>query len=328
MKRVLTFLLTSVVIFLAISIGLILSDRPKGPLSAETGLDFSEEVSRGGARTLTATTYMGDDGSSLVAFEKQSDAVDPPLLILVHGSGWHSLQFDRLAQDLSEVANVINPDLRGHGTAPERRGDVDYIGQLEDDLAALIRAKKKPGQKVVLAGHSSGGGLVVRFAGGEHRDLIDGAILMAPFLKYNAPTTRPNSGGWARPLTRRIIGLSMLNAVGIRLLNHLTVIEFRMPEVVRSGPLGDSVTDSYSFRLNTSFAPRSNYESDIKALPEFLLVVGSTDEAFVAEQFEPLMSALTDKGEYEVIDGVNHLGVVHAPETKAAIRGFLGRLAK
>jgi hypothetical protein len=28
--------------------------------------------------------------------------------------------------------------------------------------------------------------------------------LLAPYLQYNAPTARPNSGGWVRPYTPRI----------------------------------------------------------------------------------------------------------------------------
>ncbi len=39
-----------------------------------------------------------------------------------------------------------------HGFTPKRRGDVDYIGQLEDDLADLITAKRQPRQKVILVG--------------------------------------------------------------------------------------------------------------------------------------------------------------------------------
>ena len=84
------------------------------------------------------------------------------------GSGWLGIQFNRLASRLSDQAYVVVPDLRGHGASPERRGDVDYIGQMEDDIAALIETERLPGQAVILAGHSSGGGLVTRFAGGEH----------------------------------------------------------------------------------------------------------------------------------------------------------------
>jgi len=307
----------------AIAVGLILSQRPGALRDATGGLDFT---GRDGA-TVSAPDPTGiamRDGVLLPVRDYPND--NGPLLIMVHGSGWNGLQFSGLASDLQSDAHMLVPDLRGHGAQPERRGDVDYIGQLEDDLADLITSTRKPGQRVVLLGHSSGGGLVVRFAGGAHGALIDGAVLLAPFLKYNAPTTRPNSGGWARPLTRRIIGLSMLNAVGIRALNHLSVIEFNFPAAVLDGPLGHLATQSYSYRLNASYAPRSDYLKDISALPPFALIVGAEDEAFIAEAYAPVMQAQSDKGSYLIVPDQGHLSIVDAPQTAAAIRDMLNGL--
>ncbi|CUH62948.1 acyl-CoA esterase [Thalassovita gelatinovora] len=305
---------------LAIALGLIGSQRP-GEMTGSEGLDFSRQITRQTAPLPIEKVTMRD-GFGL-SVRSVPGPQNRPLVVLVHGSGWHGGQFDGLARQLADKADVLVPDLRGHGVDPGRRGDVDYIGQFEDDLADLIRAKAKPGQKVVLAGHSSGGGLVVRFAGGAHGDLIEGAALMAPFLKYNAPTTRPNSGGWADVLTRRIIGLSMLNTVGIKALNALTVIQFNMPESVLNGPLGATATTAYSYRLNSSFAPRRGYEKDIAALPRFLLIAGREDEAFFAERYEPLMSEHNPEGRYVLIDGVSHLDVVDAPQTLSAIGDFI-----
>jgi alpha-beta hydrolase superfamily lysophospholipase len=236
------------------------------------------------------------------------------------------MQFDGLARRLSAQAHVVVPDLRGHGSEPGRRGDIDYLGQFEDDLADLIKATATDGQKVILGGHSSGGGLVVRMAGGVQVALLDGAVLMAPFLKYDAPVTRPNSGGWAQPLTRRIIGLSMLNTFRITALNHLAVMQFRMPREVLEGPLGDTATTVYSYRLNTSFAPRSRYLEDVAALPPFVLIAGSADEALDAGGYEGLMSQATDKGRYVIVPEVGHLDIVGAPETARAIGAFLNDL--
>ncbi|MGC8203475.1 alpha/beta hydrolase [Aliiroseovarius sp. PTFE2010] len=152
-------------------------------------------------------SYTARDGSTLPYRWFPTDNPAAPTLILLHGSAWHSAQFialaTRLAQDGS--ANVAAPDLRGDGFDPKRRGDVDHLGQLEEDIADLI-AHLAPKGPVILGGHSSGGGLAVRFAGGPFGHLANGFVLIAPFLKYNAPTQRPNSGGWAQPLTRRLIG--------------------------------------------------------------------------------------------------------------------------
>ncbi len=321
-RKIFGFLITSVLITFAIAIGLILSQRPSD-LPPGEGLDFTGTLDSEAATPQPQTSVKMRDGFEAQVRRYETQALDAPLIVLVHGSGWHGLQFDPLAKQLSKVADVIVPDLRGHGAKPGTRGDIAYINQFEDDLADLIKAEAKPGQKVVLAGHSSGGGLVIRFAGGAHRDLIDASVLMAPFLKYNAPTMRENAGGWSYALTRRIIGLSMLNAVGITALNHLTIMQLRMPQVVLDGPLGDTATTAYSYRLNTGFAPRSDYLKDIAALPRFVLIAGAADEAFDAAQYEPTMSAVTNKGSYVIVEGIMHLDIVNAPETAQAIEGLL-----
>lgn len=324
-KRMLTIFLTSVVITGCIALGLILSDRPK-VLKPTQGLDFSEAMASDLSQTVATVPVTMRDGVDLAVRLYGDEYKDQPLIVLVHGSGWNGLQFDGLAQKLAPQARVLVPDLRGHGADPQRRGDVDYIGQMEDDLADLIKVTALEGQKVVMAGHSSGGGLVVRFAGGAGGDLIDRAVLLAPFLKYNAPTTRQNSGGWAHTMTRRIIGLSMLNTFKITALNYLPIIQFNMPQAVLDGPYGHTATTQYSYRLNTSFAPRAAYEKDIAALPDFTLIVGTEDEAFFADQYEPLMSQSTGKGRYVLVEGVMHLAIVDAPETLAAIKEDLSGL--
>ncbi|MGL6210628.1 MAG: alpha/beta hydrolase, partial [Paracoccaceae bacterium] len=188
------------------------------------GLDFSRTLSAA-HEPLPLESVTLRDGTEMAVRHAKGPA-GAPLVVMVHGSGWHGMQFEGLAAGLADVADVLAPDLRGHGVAPVRRGDVDYIGQFEDDLADLIAARAGPEQKVILLGHSSGGGLVVRFAGGAHRQMIDAAVLLAPFLNHSAPTTRENSGGWATVNLRRIIGLSVLNTVYITALNDSPVIRF------------------------------------------------------------------------------------------------------
>jgi alpha-beta hydrolase superfamily lysophospholipase len=324
-RKVFMFLISSIVITLGIAVVLILSQKPAS-LPAGEGLDFTNTLAAAGQEPQPLTQVTMRDGYPLQVRRYAAQAPDAPLLVLVHGSGWHGLQFDALARELAASAEVVAPDLRGHGTKPGRRGDIDYINQFEDDLADLITATAKPDQSVVVAGHSSGGGLIVRFAGGAHGGMMDGAVLMAPFLKHDAPTMRPNAGGWSHPLVRRIIGLSILNTFRITALNHLTIMQFRMPQVVLDGPLGDTATTAYSYRLNTGFAPRGKYLNDVAALPRFTLIAGSQDEAFDAAQFEPTLSAVTQKGRYVIVEGVGHLDIVNAPETRQAIESLINDL--
>lgn len=307
-----------------IALGLIVSDRPVADLRADggAGLDFARLPA--GQEPAPLQTYTARDGATLGFRRWDSGRADAPLVVAVHGSGWHGMQFEGLGAALAGqgLADVIAPDLRGHGPDPQRRGDIDHIGQFEEDLADLIGRQARDGQRVVMLGHSSGGGLVIRFAGGAQGALLDGAILLAPYVQYDAPTARPESGGWARVMTRRVIGLSMLNMVGITALNHLPVIQFRFPASVLDGPLGDTATRAYSFRLNTGFSPRRDWQADIAALPGFLLVAGDQDEAFVAAAYAPTFAAATERGQYALVPS-GHLDVVDHPQTRVLIAEYL-----
>src|SRR5262249_56769442 len=94
-------------------------------------------------------------------------------------------------------------DIRGHG-ASGRKGQIAYIGQLEDDLADFIQAVSPP-QPITLAGFSSGGGFAIRFAGSKQQNLFQSYLFLAPFLSPDAPTTRPGSGGLGRFGVRRYL---------------------------------------------------------------------------------------------------------------------------
>jgi len=322
--KILNFLVISVLIQCSIATVLILFGKGKKSTPDEGGLEFSE-LFFDYTNLPELQTFTAKDGKKLAYrhYSSQSDKV----LILVHGSGWHSQYFSPLAEFISSqgLAQVYTPDLRGHGPSPEKRGDVNYINQLEDDLAdflAIIR-KENPHATLILGGHSSGGGLVIRFAGSRYSQQADGYVLLSPWLKYNAPTMRPNSGGWAHAYTRRIAGLTMLNMLGIHWFDYLTAIEFNMPEEARDG----TETLSYSHRLNTAYTPR-NYKKDLSAITQPVLVVaGTADELFIAEQFEPVMSQYADV-QVTLLPNVTHMGVVVCPDVQTVFKDWLEDFGK
>ena len=252
-------------------------------------------------------SFQARSGSTLFyrSYGEQS-AID---LILMHGSGADSAYLSSLATWISSsgIARVWTPDVRGHGASPVRRGDIDYIGQLEDDLAdlsSLIRSMNPHGV-LVIGGHSSGGGLAIRLAGGSYGGIADGYLLLAPFLQYDAPTVRPDAGGWAMPKTSRIVGLNVLNALGILRFNDLIALEFNLPPVYRTG----NETLFYSYRLMTGFNPR-NYVSDLRALENpALVLVGTDDESFYADEFSVVFDAFAPHAHVELVPGATHLGL-------------------
>ena len=187
------------------------------------------------------------------------------ILIFIHGSSYHGAGYHVLAAAISlgGAAKVVLPNLRGHYQSGRHRGDVEYIGQLEDDLDDLIkflRAEHLTGP-ITLGGHSSGAGLAIRFAGGRHGDAVSSYLLLTPIIPQ-APTVRGGTaGGWANLNLRRLFGLLALNAIGIHGFNGLPVIDFNKPAKFWDG----TETLSYSYRLNVSYPPRYRYQNDIRA---------------------------------------------------------------
>lgn len=129
---------------------------------------------------------------------------------------------------------------------------------------------------------------------------------------------RANSGGWSTPYTGRIIGLTMLNNIGIHWFDELRVIEFNMPEEFRDG----TETLHYSHRLNMSMAPK-DYKADLAAMTQPVLVIaGTADEAFQATEFESVFSQYT-KAQVSLLPGVSHMGVVVGKEEQPVLEGWL-----
>lgn len=314
------FLLISLLIQILLASSLTLFGKTKNKKEGESDLKF-DELFLDYSEMPEKKTYMARDGIALNYREYLSEGDN--VIIMIHGSGWHSQYFYPMAKEIcvSNSTTVLTPDLRGHGSNPLQRGDINYINQLEDDLADFITITKNkfPSKSIHLLGHSSGGGLVIRFAGSKYNHLVNSYLLLSPFLKYNAPTVRKNSGGWAHPYLPRIIGLSIFNSLRIPFFNYLPVIEFQMPEDAKDG----TETLKYSYRLNTGYAPR-NYKKDLtKIKVPVLLIVGENDESFIANAFEDELKKYVEI-EFHLLPETTHMGVVLDKKSVSIINDWIG----
>src|SRR5262249_50078931 len=198
-------------------------------------------------------------------------------------------------------------DIRGHGGSG-RKGQIAYIGQLEDDLTDFMHAVSPP-PPVTLAGFSSGGGFTVRFAGSSRQDLFQSYLLLAPFLSPDAPTSRPGSGGWASVGVPRIITLAILNGFGFRTFNSLPVLRFAVSENVRA-----ILTPEYSYALAMNFGPQRDYLADIRNMHEpFSILIGAKDEVYYPDRFADALKQAGKNTPVTVIPGVDHIELILAP---------------
>ncbi len=300
---------------------LVQSDQPGFPANTPQNVDPQALADLGFEQVYpnTKVIFKMRDGKQLVAFDYPQKS--KTTVLLLHGvlsSAYMMNKTAGLIRDATQ-ARVIALDLRGHGQSDGAPGDVDYVDQYVDDIADVIATiqKETPDGEIILAGHSMGGGISLRYA--QRLDLppVDGYLLLAPHLGQNSPTLfkesteqAPAADNFLKVHGLRIIGLKVLNLMQDHQYDHLPVLFFNLPEGM---PLRN-----YSYRASESMSP-SDYKSGLLAVQQPLLVlVGSQDEAFTAEAFPSAIESYS-KGEIQVIKGLSHNGIRHSEKAMNVI---------
>jgi pimeloyl-ACP methyl ester carboxylesterase len=250
-----------------------------------------------------------------------ADGATDRLAIIVHGSAGTSADMHALARALaaSGVAAAAI-DTRGHG-ASGTRGDIAYLGQLDDDLVDLVAELRQryPAAHLTMVGHSSGGGFALRIAGGPVGSAFDRFVLLAPYLGYRAPTNRPFVGGghWADVDIPRLLALAFLARIGIDWAQSMPVIAFAIaPEAYRN------VTPHYSYRLLTNFGPPDDWKHAFEAsAAPFDVIVGDKDELMDASRYSDALKPFAGKVHVTLLPDIDHMGAVREPAALTAIVG-------
>jgi alpha-beta hydrolase superfamily lysophospholipase len=237
------------------------------------------------------------------------------IAIVVHGSSGSSRGAIHVLSSALAARGVqtFAVDIRGHGSSGAR-GDIRYLGQLEDDLADLVGEirKSNPTAPLTLIGHSSGGGFVLRVAGSPIQHLFTRAVLLAPYLGYNAPSTRPDAGGWASPDIPRFIALSVLRGLGVPFAESLPTVAFAVPP-----NSADVLTSSYSYRLMRNFGASTDFRKDLAAATKPVTIFsGGADELMLAGKYQ---EAVGNRATVRIIGGINHMDIVRDPAAVSII---------
>jgi pimeloyl-ACP methyl ester carboxylesterase len=275
--------------------------------TAFVGADFSGMPER--------SHFTARDGTRL---DYRAYPGDPNIVVvLVHGSSGTSASMHFVAKAIHERgATVYALAMRGHdGTG--RYGDVDYIGQLDDDVVDFVKTlpPKPAGGKRMLLGFSSGGGFVLRFAGSPNGPLFDRFILVSPQMPARSPLMRPNGGGWVSVSIPRFILLSALDRMGVHVFDGLTAIEFAVaPENRRVQ------TTSYTYRMLRNFGPTDDYLGDLKRAPGPVIVLaGQKDEIFHTDRYAAVLKPARADVSVTLIPELGHMDMTTKPAALAAI---------
>ncbi len=310
-----TLLAAAVALAAAIAGGGPAAIAPREGADPYAAVDFSDlpPVARFAARDGTALAYR--------AYERGA-ADRRGSIVLLHGSSSRSDRFHPLARGFAAAGYAVYAlDMRGHGDSGVK-GQIAYIGQLEDDLEDFMRAVQPTGCRTLVA-FSAGGGFALRFAADGRGELFDNFLLLAPVLGRNASTQRPSGGGWGSIGMPRTVALVLLNGVGITALNGLPTIRFALRPQYQ-----ERLTPQYSFALMMNFAPHLDYQADIAAARRPLeIVVGETDEQFDPTRYGPEFRAAGREVPVTIVPGVvSHLDLTLNPAAIAAALAAVGRL--
>src|ERR1044071_7951265 len=116
--------------------------------------------------------FTARDGTKLAyrSYSSAAATAGKGSVVLVHGSSATSSSMHLMAKAFSAAGyQTFALDIRGHGGSG-RKGQMAYVGQVEDDLFDFIHAVSPP-LPVTLAGFSSGGGFALPFAGSKQQSL-------------------------------------------------------------------------------------------------------------------------------------------------------------
>src|SRR4029077_11696609 len=163
--------------------------HPMGSITdAFNSVDFSDlpQLSKFRARAETKLAYR--------SYALATSAPSQGSVVLIHGSSATSSSMHPMAKELTAAGfTTYALDIRGHGGSGDK-GQIGYIGQLEDDLTDFMRTVSPPAP-VILAGLSAVVGLALRFAGSSRQDLFQVYFFLALFLSQAAPSLCPAGGG-------------------------------------------------------------------------------------------------------------------------------------
>jgi len=260
--------------------------------------------------------FRARDGASLqyYAYPGEPDKI----AVLVHGTAGPGSSMHALADGLRAAgvtAYVL--DIRGHGGSG-RRGDIDYIGQLDDDLADFVAqlGPVKIGETRTLIGFSGGAGFNIRFAGGPYGLLFDRYVFLSPILPGSV-AWRPNAGGWVSIALQRLITIAYLGQMGIHWFDGLPVISYAV-----SRDSSRDTTASYSYRLAANFGAGRDYARYLKNLRRpAAILVGDADEQVIADQFAPLLQNLGVDIPVTIVPDMRHNDMIASSAALPAVVG-------
>lgn len=218
-------------------------------------------------------------------------------IVLLHGIGNQAGSWAKLAADVAVMAEVVVPDLPGHGDSDPLGGALS-LQDLVDGVDALVQ-KESDGRPVTLMGNALGGWVALRYAV-QHPERVERLILLNPFTAYGQlehVQLIPEDREQAADLVRAMSPGNAPTPAGFVLDDLIETIQQGATPRVLSGL---RPTDTLS-------------EAELTGIDVPVLILwGGEDKILPVEHGERLASLLP-QASFEVLEGCGHIPQQQCP---------------
>ena len=272
-------------------------------------------------------TFTLSDGYRLAFRHYRATRGGETAVVLIHGSAGHAGQYHALARELAanHRMDVYAVDIRGHGSSAIVRGhEVHHPNRLCADLHEFLADLHSRYARLVLGGHSAGGGLVKRTIESGIDPLVSGYLFFAPFFGLGSRTIRPYFGGWVSIRLDLILGIFLANLFGKTGFNEKTVLSFDLstcPDSWRYAP-------AWSFNTLLAFGPDVWTSKPLPVSPgkPILAIAGLNDQCFFSLAYPEAFAGLAPQAKVQLVENCGHWDILMAPEMISAVSSWLDQL--
>lgn len=246
---------------------------------------------------------------------------NPPLIVLLHGFGANVTSWREVTESLSGYGNVLAYDRPAFGWTQRDTSSLAIDPYTEeaghDILTELIARYGNTASRVVLFGHSAGGGVAASYAL-AHPRYVDALVLVAPAIQM--PGGNRSGLGWitALPQVRRTAVWLFGNFTesGLALLELSWHDQSKLtPEIVELYTRPTQIQGWERALWDFASAPRSNVtDQQLATLTMPVLVVTGDDDQVVATRGS---IELADKLPNAMLDVIPQSGHLPHEETPA-----------
>lgn len=282
---------------------------------------MTHQISTDEIKTVTAKIKIkkpsflkGKDGVQLAYYPFIPSQEIKSAVVFYHAAGvWSMALYQLMAQETCQRFGmaVYLIDIRGHGNSEGPRGDAPSPKAVWDDVnIALDFVKKKhPQVFLLLAGHSSGAGLILNYLSYTESCLADGYVLLAPFLGSDSnthiKTPKKQKGFITKIKSLPFLGYGL---TGGNLCAHKHAVFFNYGDLDKDVPF---VLPSYTCAMASALFPRDAKKILQDITKPCALFIGQNDELMSAHKVLAFQKHLENRVSFgRLISKAKHLSLV------------------